>query len=445
MLLASGNDLPCQSQRDCLIQNSPNKVIMVQLSNSQSTDAPVTLCDRYAAFPFDPAKKTPGVSYSQLDAASAISQCQIAVKEFPQTSRLYFQLGRGLEKGRRLPEAISAYQTAANLGHGGGFNNLGELYRDGKGVSKDLKMAEVYFRKGSDINYAEAQYNLAILLLKIKNTDSNTALARDLLSAALQSGYADAKKPLDMLPVQQPKLALGVQVTVAENPTLVEDDTAISNARPDDYEVDSVVPEGTNQNPIEKFKQAAKNLSNQCLRGNIKIGTNRIFGVNTQLENIEADTHQCALSFDDVGFYQKVIDPRTISSLRSVISSGLWKGIEVSQGKFLTKFDMFGPSISDLDMMKPYNSNSSGEVCLEALKDKDVPWALVEPEKYIYTTSLYCASNMSISQYTYNRVGTSPQTFRSLTKDQKPCIGFRVGGFSYCETMFLVTKIEYEK
>jgi hypothetical protein len=68
-----------------------------------------------------------------------------------------------LEKANRLPDAIYAYQEAAKLKSGVAHNNIGELYRDGKGFQKDLKKAEEYFTLAANLNSPEGQTNLSTL------------------------------------------------------------------------------------------------------------------------------------------------------------------------------------------------------------------------------------------------------------------------------------------
>ena len=102
-----------------------------------------SVCDLLAASSLDPQKTTPGISYEKLNPAQAIPACKQAVEMSPRVGRLWFQYGRALEKANKLPDAIQAYQEAAKLNSGAAYNNIGELYRDGKGFQKDLKKAEI--------------------------------------------------------------------------------------------------------------------------------------------------------------------------------------------------------------------------------------------------------------------------------------------------------------
>lgn len=120
-------------------------------------------CHALAASPTDPSRKGPGVSYAKIDGAGAASACQLAVKQAPKDGQLWFQYGRALEKNNRAAEAFVAYQTGSDLGNAGADNNLGELYRDGKGVARDLYMAEIYFHNASVSGFDEATQNLNAL------------------------------------------------------------------------------------------------------------------------------------------------------------------------------------------------------------------------------------------------------------------------------------------
>ncbi len=120
-------------------------------------------CDQLAASSLDPQKTAPGISYEKLNATQAVPACKQAIEINPRVGRLWFQYGRALEKANRLPDAIVAYQEAVKLNSGVANNNIGELYRDGKGFSKDLKKAEEYFNRAAELNSPEGKINLANL------------------------------------------------------------------------------------------------------------------------------------------------------------------------------------------------------------------------------------------------------------------------------------------
>jgi hypothetical protein len=83
------------------------------------------------------------------------------------------------------------------------------MYRDGKGFTRDLAKAEQYFRNGAALGYAEAQFNLANLLLRKPGNDVDIAQVRQLIIAASLGGYPDARTLLQTLPPPSPPV--GVQ------------------------------------------------------------------------------------------------------------------------------------------------------------------------------------------------------------------------------------------
>ena len=157
-------------------------IFAISIFTTQSAFAQIAECDLLASSPLDPQKQSAGVSYRKLDHVAAVPACKIAITENKQAPRLWFQYGRALEKENKLPDAIIAYQEAAKLGSGAAHNNMGELYRDGKGFEVNLKMAEDFFKKASDLNSIEGKDNL--LKLQGKNKPSIPNQATPALAAA---------------------------------------------------------------------------------------------------------------------------------------------------------------------------------------------------------------------------------------------------------------------
>lgn len=117
-------------------------------------------CHSLAASPADPARKGPGVPYSKIDGARAASACKAAVMAQPKDGQLWFQYGRALEKTNNVSEAIEAYRKGSDLNNPGALNNLGVLYRDGKGVTRNYYLAEIYFHNAANQDFPEAIQNL---------------------------------------------------------------------------------------------------------------------------------------------------------------------------------------------------------------------------------------------------------------------------------------------
>jgi uncharacterized protein len=139
------------------------QLVLVALLLPVNVYAQVQECDRLAASPFDPQKQTTGLSFDKINPNLAIPACKKATEDNPEVARLWFQYGRALEKANRLPDAIYAYQAAAKLKSGAAYNNIGELYRDGKGFQKDLNKAAEYFTLAANLNSIEGKNNLLAL------------------------------------------------------------------------------------------------------------------------------------------------------------------------------------------------------------------------------------------------------------------------------------------
>jgi len=139
------------------------QLVLVALLLPVNVYAQVQECDRLAASPFDPQKQTTGLSFDKINPNLAIPACKKATEDNPEVARLWFQYGRALEKANRLPDAIYAYQAAAKLKSGAAYNNIGELYRDGKGFQKDLNKATEYFTLAANLSSIEGKNNLLAL------------------------------------------------------------------------------------------------------------------------------------------------------------------------------------------------------------------------------------------------------------------------------------------
>ena len=62
--------------------------------------------------------------------------------------------------------ALRLWQPLAEQGNAGAQYNLGQMYRQGKGVAQDYKEALKWFRLAAAQGVAEAQYNLGVMYAK---------------------------------------------------------------------------------------------------------------------------------------------------------------------------------------------------------------------------------------------------------------------------------------
>ena len=58
--------------------------------------------------------------------------------------------------------AIQDYKKACDLGHAGGCNNLGVLYKNGQGVRQDYAKASELFQKACNLGHARGCFNLGV-------------------------------------------------------------------------------------------------------------------------------------------------------------------------------------------------------------------------------------------------------------------------------------------
>ena len=131
----------------------------------EKDDVPATDCDKYAASPLDPERKTEGVSSDKINADLAVPACETAVAQYPQNGRLMYQLGRAYYQRKDFISASVQYRKAAELGNLGAQTNLSYMYSRGEGVAKDPFEALRWVQKAADKGLPVAQSNLGSMYL----------------------------------------------------------------------------------------------------------------------------------------------------------------------------------------------------------------------------------------------------------------------------------------
>ena len=63
---------------------------------------------------------------------------------------------------REYEQAAAIWTRLADQGHIKSMNNIGTMYAQGKGVSRNYSLAVLYYRRAATQNDARAAYNLAI-------------------------------------------------------------------------------------------------------------------------------------------------------------------------------------------------------------------------------------------------------------------------------------------
>lgn len=111
-------------------------------------DAPLTDCDRYASYLFDPERMTVPVPFDGINASQALPACKLAVSQYPNSARLEALLGRVLLKAGDLEQAEEWYRKAANRGHVTGQHSLARILHDKGDFAEAARWLELAATQG---------------------------------------------------------------------------------------------------------------------------------------------------------------------------------------------------------------------------------------------------------------------------------------------------------
>ena len=150
-------------------------VLQLVLGTSAFAQDVVTDCDKYAADALDPQRNAAGVDFENLNVALAFPACEDAVRKYPSSMRLAYQLGRAYEKANKLTNAAQQYRRAADQNYAAAQLALGLLYASGAGVPKDDQQYIFWARKAADQGYAAAQDALGYVYLNGRAFPSMTS------------------------------------------------------------------------------------------------------------------------------------------------------------------------------------------------------------------------------------------------------------------------------
>ena len=120
------------------------------------------------------------------------------------------ELSDGFMKQSKYEKAIYWYQREAEMGYRDAFCNLGEIYLEGKGISKDYQKARMMFEKAilDDEHYGDgysgqlkskALCYLGIIYRDGLGVSVNKDKAKELRYRALEEGYDEAKNELEKI------------------------------------------------------------------------------------------------------------------------------------------------------------------------------------------------------------------------------------------------------
>ncbi|MBI1385812.1 MAG: SUMF1/EgtB/PvdO family nonheme iron enzyme [Rhizobiales bacterium] len=150
-LPAPGPDAPSKSWWESLF------------GTSRPAEPALTSCDEAAARPGSLAARRlgiKGVEFEMLDAASAHTECGIALARYQDAARLKTWLGRVFDKAEQHEEAVRLYTEAAEAGEPIAMVNLGNKYLEGRGVDTDEAAALAWYRKAANAGEPWGMYEL---------------------------------------------------------------------------------------------------------------------------------------------------------------------------------------------------------------------------------------------------------------------------------------------
>ena len=107
--------------------------------------------------------------------------------------RIYFKTGVGYDKIEWYSTAFYFYEKSYELGYADAANNIGVMYDNGKGVSRNQYTALTWFEKAADMGSKSGRYNYNIVKSRIESTSTSTSSSSsgsiflDLLDATAQT------------------------------------------------------------------------------------------------------------------------------------------------------------------------------------------------------------------------------------------------------------------
>jgi TPR repeat protein len=160
---------------------------------NDSQDPPITDCDTYAASHQAPQREAGDDLTLKNNADLGISACEAAVRQFPNSSRLIYQLGHAYYGTKNYDAALTQFRKAADQGYAAGQALVGAMYGNGQGVQQDYAQAVAWSRKAADQGLALAQANLGIMYEKGQGVPQDYTQALAWYRKAADQGYATAQ------------------------------------------------------------------------------------------------------------------------------------------------------------------------------------------------------------------------------------------------------------
>ena len=112
-------------------------------------------------------------------------------------ARAQFQLGfiyfNGYGVTKNFERAAHWLKQAAEKGHAEAQGHLGVMYEEGYGVTKNFEMAAHWLKQAAEQGDAKAQFNLGVMYIKGEGVSQNFEKAFDLFKQVAEKGHAEAQ------------------------------------------------------------------------------------------------------------------------------------------------------------------------------------------------------------------------------------------------------------
>jgi len=192
VVATAGEQIPWE--KSALVQN----VMFVPELNQPAVATP-DACDLAAGHPSDPERVGPSVEYASLDPQIAIPACEKAVAAHPDNMRFKALLARALDKAGRGEEAAALNLVVMKAGYLDGYHNMGNLYRKGLGVEKDVKKAFELYMYAAERGHPEDQSNIGYMYMRGEGVEVDYKQAMVWLSKATAQNWATAYDKIGLL------------------------------------------------------------------------------------------------------------------------------------------------------------------------------------------------------------------------------------------------------
>ena len=160
----SANATP-QPRQDAPPPGQRQEARLTEPTKPLSGEDVITDCDRLAAAREDPRrpKSVPGLFFYQMDTVAALTACNNAMRQYPDTARFIYEAGRVAHAEKDFGLAKELYEKAASLSYPASYVNLGILYYQGAGVTKDYAAARGWYEKAAAANDPLAFNQIGVL------------------------------------------------------------------------------------------------------------------------------------------------------------------------------------------------------------------------------------------------------------------------------------------